>query len=135
MFYIGFYGFLLYIAICISYQWFEIVKRHIHPVYFRSNWARFIFGSIALILMTVDKGFDPANHFLYQIWKVSPEIVFILSSWGLLFDPGLNIARGKDIDYQGKTSGWLDKLPKWAWYALKAVCLVVFIISIIILLR
>ena len=131
---IGFYGWIIYIAICILYNYIKIEKWKVKPRYFVSNQWRAFFGLVALILMTVDKGFDPANHFWFQMWKVSPEIGYILSSFGLFFDPGLNALRRKPVAYQGKDSGILDKLRKPLYYSLKTLCLVTLVYTLIVIL-
>lgn len=132
-FYFGFYGWTAIIAVTIFLNWYRITKRHMKPYYFSSNWSRGIFGAICLVLMTVDKGFDPANHFFYQLWKVAPEIVYICSSFYLFFDAGLNGLRKLRWDYQGETSGWMDSLSIAAYHIFKVVGLVALITSIIIL--
>lgn len=50
-------------------------------------------------------------------------LIFQICSFYVLFDPILNLLRIKPWDYQGKESGYLDKLPKKTYYALKSVCL------------
>lgn len=63
-----------------------------------------------------------------------PLLIFQVASFYLIFDFVLNLLRGKHFDYQGKTSGWLDKLPKQFYYALKLVCLIALVCTSIILL-
>ena len=131
-FYVGFYGWPLIIAATIYLNWYRITKRHLKPYYFASNWSRAIFGAVCLILMTIDKGFDPAN---LATWiPALPSIVYIVSSFYLFFDAGLNGLHKLRWDYKGKDSGVLDKLPKPLYYVLKAVCLAALVLSTIALL-
>lgn len=127
-------GWLLYIAYVVWFNYFKVEDRHKKPVYLNTNWARFIAGSIALISMTVKDDFDPLGNPL-TILAAWPAIVFIISSFYLFFDLGLNKARGKKWDYRGTNSGYLDKAKKWLYYSLKILCAIALPISTIILLR
>lgn len=83
--------------------------------------------------MTVDKGFDPAN--LVTWIPALPNIVYIVSSFYLFFDAGLNGLRKLRWDYKGKSSGWMDSLGIAAYHVLKVICLAALITSIIMLWR
>lgn len=124
---------LLYIATCVGYNWYVIEKRKKRPNYPAAKRWRVFWGLVFLIWM--NPSFDPANHFFYQILKVFPSAVFIISSWYLFFDLGLNKARGLDWNYRGKDSGTLDASQLWVYYGLKILCAIALPISIIILMR
>jgi hypothetical protein len=134
LFSIGFYGWILYLAYAIWFNYFRTDVRHVKPVYINANWARFIAGSIALICMTVKDGFDPATHFWQQLWNVRFVIGYITSSFYLFFDPGLNWLRGKKANYKGQHSGWLDSAKMWVYYAIKILCVIILVWSLIKLL-
>lgn len=128
LFWVGFIGWLVIIAATIGLNWYRIEKLRSKPHYFGSNWSRSIFGFACVVLMTADTGFDPAY---IDTWREAmPSAGYVGSSFYLFFDPGLNVARRKDLDYRGKNSGWLDKLPKLAYYVLKLITLAVLIFSL-----
>ncbi len=129
MFWIGFVGWPVIIAATTALNWYRIEVRKKKPFYFASNWSRAVFGFACLVLMTIDVGFDPA--YLSTWIPALPSAGYIGGSFYFFFDPSLNIARGKDVDYQGKSSGWLDGLDKPIYYTLKVIALAVLIISII----
>lgn len=56
-----------------------------------------------------------------------PVLGFQVASFYLVFDLALNAITGDKWNYQGKTSGYLDKLPMWAYIGLKVLCLVYLI--------
>lgn len=128
-FFIGLFGWPVYIAICMVYNYIKIEKWKIKPRYFVSNTWRFFFGFVALILMTVHEGFDPAYLSTWETAKI-PSL-YIGSSFYLFFDPGLNWLRGKRWNYRGKSSGWLDRSKIVFYYTLKVCCLAGFIYSLI----
>ena len=126
-------GWLLYIATCVWYNWHLIEVRKKRPNYTKAIIWRCFWGLVFLIWANPD--FDPANHFWLQIWSVLPTAVYEATSFYLLFDPGLSIARGLGIFYRGKDSGLLDKSPLWVYYSLKILCAIALPISTIILLK
>ncbi len=132
-FYIGFFLWPVIIAATIFLNWYRITIRKVKPTYFASNWSRGIFGALCLILMTADSGFDPAN--LVTWIPALPNIVYIVSSFYLFFDAGLNGLRKLRWDYKGESSGWMDSLSIAAYHVLKVICLAALITSIIILWR
>ena len=132
---LAYFGWLLYIVACFVFNYVKITKFKIRPRYFVSNQWRVFFGLVFLILLTVRKDFDPASNFFYQIWKVSPEIVYIVSSFYLFFDLGLNGLRKLHWDYKGEDSGWADSMKLAFYYVLKALCFVALIWSTVILWR
>ena len=123
---------LSYIASCIAYNWYRIEKRGIEPTYFNSNWARGVFGIVGLVITY--PYFDPLGDYT-TIWKAMPVVGYEMSSFYLLFDPILNILRGKPVLYRGKTSGYLDKLGTTYYITLKVFTLIILIITIYALLR
>lgn len=131
MFYIGFFGWPVIIAATIFLNWYRIEKLHSKPHYFSSNWSRGIFGFAFLALMAADKNFDPG--YLSSWISVFPEVVYILSSFYLFFDAGLNGLRGKKWDYKGDDSGWLDSMKIALYYVLKGLCLIALVWSSVIL--
>lgn len=129
-FYIGFFLWPIIIAATIWLNWYRIEKRHLKPNYFPSNWSRGIFGFVCLALM-VPK-FDPLGS--WRSWiEAAPAIVYIVSSFYLFFDAGLNGLRHLRWDYKGEYSGWFDSMKIAAYHVFKVVCLVALITSIIIL--
>lgn len=131
LFYIGFFGWIVVIAATIFLNWYRIEKRGKKPHYFSSNWSRAVFGFACLGLM--EQTFDPLGSLRSWI-DAAPSIVYICSSFYLFFDPGLSLSRKKDIDYRGKSSGWMDPiLTKGTWWILKGISLAVLIWSIITL--
>lgn len=133
-FYIGFFGWLLYIAACIYLNYFNITIRKKKPVYFASNQWRVFFGLVFLLIMSAQDGFNGID-FAYPRTMIPyiPHAVYILSSFYLFFDPGLNWLRGKRWNYRGKSSGYLDRSKIVFYYALKLVCLIGFVYSLITL--
>jgi hypothetical protein len=127
-FQIGFIGWLLYIALCVGYNYWLIEIEKKHPNYLGANIWRCFWGVVFLIGMNPD--FDPANYLLYQLLKVFPTAVYEAASFYLLFDPSLNIARRKPALYRGAHSGWLDSLPVDIYYVLKIVSLIGLVWSI-----
>ena len=124
-FLIGFFGWPLYVASCIVLNWYKIEKQKKRPVYFASNQWRIFFGLVCLLVMSAGDGFNGID-FAYPrtLLPYIPHAIYIWCSFGLFFDPGLNIARGKPIDYRGNSSGLLDPvLSRGMWWALKIVCL------------
>lgn len=130
-FHIGFYGWPVYIAICVLYNYVKIDIWKIKPRYFVSNTWRAYFGMVCLILMTIRDGFDPA--YLYTWVAAIPSIVYIASSFYLFFDLGLNALRGKKWNYRGKSSGWIDRSKIIFYYGLKCLCLTGLVYSLIAL--
>lgn len=122
---------LIFISLELWRNYYLIEKQKIKPDYGGSFIFRAFFGMVCLII--ANPYFDPAGNPL-TILQALPFAVFQLSSFYLLFDPILNLLRGKKWDYKGKDSGWLDKLPIGFYYALKIVCLAGLITSLIILL-
>ena len=68
-----------------------------------------------------------------EIMKIScvPVLIYEGTSFYLAFDLWLNIKRLKKWFYQGKDSGWLDKLKVGFYIALKILSLVGLIYSLI----
>lgn len=56
-----------------------------------------------------------------------PTIGFQVASFYLVFDFILNAITGDRWNYQGKSSGYLDRLPMWAYVGLKGLCLIYLI--------
>lgn len=133
-FYFGFFGWLVYIAACIVLNWYNITIRGKKPVYFASNQWRAFFGIIFLIIMSAQDGFNGID-FAYPRTLIPyiPHAVYILSSFYLFFDPGLNWLRGKRWNYRGKSSGWIDRSKIAVYYTVKAVALAGLVCSIIII--
>lgn len=129
-FYIGFFLWLVFIAweVRRNYRIIEVHKER--PDYLNSFGVRCFFGTLSLFLMC--QSWDPGY---WSTWiQALPAIVYELSSFYTVFDPALNIARGKPWDYQGKDSGMVfDKLPKWLYYSLKVLCVIALVVSIVVL--
>jgi hypothetical protein len=122
---------LLYIASCLLYSLNKIEIRKKRPDYTVAIIWRVFFGIV--ICIVVNPFLDPGNPFtLLPAW---PFAAWQISSFYLLFDPSLNLLRGKPLFYRGKDSGTLDSLPLWAYYALKIICLIALIVTTIILIQ
>lgn len=119
------YYWLAFIILEIWRNYVLIEKRHIHPNYAGSFTVRAFFGLLCLIL--ANPSFDPLVNGLDYL----PFIAFECTSFWLLFDPILNLTRGKPIGYKGANSGYLDRLPKWAYWSLKLIALVglIFVVT------
>lgn len=121
----------LFIGLEIYRNYFLIEKRRMKPSYLDSFIFRAFFGMICLFIMY--RGFDPLGDYT-TIWKAIPIVAFEVSSFYLLFDPILNLLRGKPILYRGKSSGWLDslslKLGTPFYILLKIFTLIILIISL-----
>ena len=131
-------GWLLYIGLCVWYNYYLIEVKKKRPNYTKAIIWRCFWGGVFIIW--ANPGFDPGinpfgAYFWIQIWSVLPTAVYEATSFYLLFDPGLSIARGLGIFYRGKDSGLLDKSPLWVYYSLKILCAIALPISIIILMR
>ena len=122
---------LVYILLCVAYNYVKIEKRKKRPDYLVANVWRVFFGAVFLIAS--NPNFDPVGN-PFTIIQALPFSVFQVTSFYILFDLLLNLLRGKKWNYKGKASGYLDSLPMWAYYTLKIVCLVGLVNSIIILL-
>jgi hypothetical protein len=120
----------LFIALEITRNYILIVSLKLRPHYGISGLIRFGFG--AIFLFKAHPEFDP----LGDVTTIFPTVIyglFLWSSFYALFDPILNISRGKPVMYKGENSGPLDALEKHKYYLLKAGTLVIFILSSIVL--
>lgn len=117
----------IFIAFEIARNWYIIERSKARPNYLIS----FIFRGMAAIAHGIM--LDVSNP--DEWW---PVLIFQVTSFFVLFSPILNIIRGKDFDYLGETSGWLDKIglkrPAIYWSAY-GICLFIFIYFLSILLR
>lgn len=135
-FYLGYFGWVIYIASCVLYNYIRIVKWKKKPVYLASNQWRIFFGLLFLILMSSGDGFNGID-FAYPrtMIRYIPNAIFMLSSFYLFFDAGLNWLRGLHWDYRGEDSGWMDSFKMAVYYAIKIVCAIAYVSSTIILWR
>lgn len=134
--YIGFFGWIIYIALCILYNYKRIKIWKIKPIYLVSNIWRVFFGSVFLITMSAGDGFngiDPA--YPRTLIPYIPHAIYIASSFYLFFDPGLSWLRGLKWNYRGEDSGWMDSLKLAVYYTIKAMCLVAMVCSTVMLWR
>lgn len=124
------FGFLLWLGfipyeVRRNYRIIEVHKQK--PDYLNSFGFRAFAAAVCLALMSGN--YDPVMD-----WKHSlPIVIYEVTSFYLVFDPWLNLRRGKAWDYQGAQSGWLDKLGKPYYYFLKVLCAVLLVISIIVI--
>lgn len=133
-FIVWYFGWILYIAICIVFNWFNITIREKKPVYFASNQWRAFFGFVFLILASAPDGFNGIDLAYPRTFiPYIPHAVYIISSFYVFFDAGLNWLRGKKWNYRGKSSGWLDRTKIVIYYTLKVIALAGLITSSIIL--
>lgn len=127
---VGFYGWQACIILDLIRNAWLIMKRKKEPNYFGNFLYRSFFGFICLAIMHPE--LDPLGDPL-TVWEAKWKIGYQATSFYMLFDPSLNIIRKKHIDYQGKKSGWLDRLPKWQYYTLKVLTLGMLITSLIVI--
>lgn len=92
----------------------KLIKKGYKPIYLMVFLVRGIFSILqgGLIL-----------DVQYDTWQYPILLGFQICSFYIIFDPLLNLFRKEKWDYEGKTSGYLDKLPKIWYYSLKLVCL------------
>jgi len=108
-----------YIIAEILIQSYLIEKKNWKPVYFQL----FIFRAMAAIVHGIYLDVTP------ETWW--PVITFQVCSFWILFDLGLNLARGKKWYYRGNTSGWLDSLPEAIYWNGKVMTLAIGIVAFI----
>jgi hypothetical protein len=125
-FFIGLWVVLVLITDKIHYYW---ITRNVKPVY--RQWF-IIRGMMALIhaVLTDELVIRWSMQTMKDYW---PMFLFQISSYYLIFDPVLNWMRGLSWRYQGEESGWMDKLPTWAYLTAKVLCVVVLVYSLTIL--
>src|SRR3546814_12647066 len=87
----------LFIILELARNYVLIEKRKIRPNYPGSFVLRAFFGLLCIILTYED--FDPLVNGL-DYW---PFVVFECTSFWLLFDPILNLARKKPLGYSGES--------------------------------
>lgn len=107
---------LLYVLIE-AYIQAKLTKLGNRPDYIQLFIIRGIFAIIHGALLNVSY-YDYSSPFL---------LGFQVFSFYTLFDFLLNFFRGRDWNYKGLNSGWLDKLPYPYWYSLKVVSLLLSI--------
>lgn len=116
---------LIFIALEILRNYALIKWLRLRPHYGWSKIIRCAAGAFFFFWYFPDPatmGFPPINYFFFQI-----------TSFYVSFDLILNKLRGLAWDYRGKNSGDLDKLPDTKYYLLKAACLVVLILTLIVM--
>ncbi len=92
-------------------------KRGTKPIYFLSFLIR---GGASII--------HASPVMQIETWREYwPILGFQVASFYLIFDFVLNALTGDRWNYQGKSSGYLDRLPMWAYLVLKGLCLVYLI--------
>ena len=133
-FYFGFYGWQFTVIATIVLNWYRIDIRGLKPHYLSANYSRAFFGFVCLILMSAQDGSNGIDLAYPRTFiPYIPHMVYILSSFYLFFDAGLNGLRGKRWNYRGKSSGWFDRMKIVFYYTLKAICLAGLIVSIIVI--
>lgn len=110
---------LEYIIIDLLWNAFKIKGLKLRPNYFGQGCRRTLVGFIVMI--NDNPMFDPLGNPLSMLDSL-PFVVFQFTSFYLIFDPLLSLLLGKPWNYKGKNSGYLDKLPMWAYYSLKGLC-------------
>jgi len=109
----------LFIFLEIFRNWYMIEWAKSKPIYFQS----FILRGWAHILICI---------FVYDVQGPSdwwPILLLHVSSFWLIFDPALNLLRGKKWYYRGTTSGWLDRMPSKVIYWLMKVAALTYVIQ------
>lgn len=119
-----------FIGLEIFRNYYLIVKKHERPNYAGSFMFRAFFGLVGIAIMYPE--FDPLGDYR-TLYGALPALIFEVTSFYLLFDPILNWSRKLPWDYQGKNSGWIDKLGKKWYYVFKIACLIWLILTVIIL--
>lgn len=116
---------LLFIAFEILRNYALIKWLELRPHYGWSHIIRWGAGAFFFFYHYPDPATTPFPAIVYGLFQAS--------SFYVLFDPILNILRGKPLFYQGKNSGTLDKLPKEKYYLLKAASLIVLILTLLVM--
>lgn len=124
---------LLFISAELLRNLYYIAGKKVSPDYDGSVIIRVFFGVV--VLFKENPYLDPVGS-SFTLLPALPFAVWQIASFYLLFDPILNIVRGKKWNHRGENSGkFFDKLPLPVWYGLKIVTLGLFIYTSIILLR
>ena len=121
----------IFVLFDVGTHFFIIEGLELRPRYAYATMWRF--AAAACFLFYYHPEFDP----LGDPTTIFPAVTYALFQWSsfyLLFDPLLNIAREKPFDYRGEKSGYIDpRLSRKNWWLLKAACLVVMVLAIIVM--
>lgn len=121
---------LIFVVLEITRNYILIEVLKLRPHYGYSAIIRF--GFAAIFLFWRHPEFDP----LGDVTTIFPSTVYALFQWSsfyILFDPILNLLRGKPVFYQGEHSGYTDGLSSPKYLMLKAASLVILILSTIVM--
>lgn len=103
---------IIFIGLEIARNYWLIEKKKTRPIYLQS----FVIRGMAAIFHGIIVGVATWQDYL-------PVFIFQITSFWLLFDIGLNLARKKPLIYKGETSGYLDSLHPILYWVLKLVSL------------
>lgn len=112
---------LIYISLEVLAHYYLIEVKKSRPDYLRFNILRGMASIFHGAYMDVSSWAEYGELLLFQV-----------TSFWILFDVALNLARGKHFLYWGKKSGWIDSKigGSLLYYVLKFICAVVFIVMI-----
>ena len=118
---------LIYILAEAKIQHYLIETRKWKPNYIQLFIIRGMAGIIHGILIDVGSlSHMTGSLHEFQMWQYkmgATLIIFQCCSFWLIFDLTLNYLRNRPIDYRGKSSGWLDRLPYPVWLVGKFVAI------------
>lgn len=96
-------------------QSYLIEEKNWKPNYLMLFTIRGMFSIVHGIIMNV----EPYPWYDYPV-----VVLFQCFTFWIVFDVVLNVLRGKEVEYRGKTSGWLDRLiPEFLYWTLKTLAL------------
>lgn len=118
---------LIFIEFDVWRNWFIIEKEQRRPNYLNSFFIRL---GLAILYLSIMVLYD--DFLVKSIYHIISVVVFIPTSFWVIFDPSLNIIRGKrGFFYKGENSGWLDKIKVNPYILYKVLSLILAIISVI----
>jgi hypothetical protein len=120
----------IFIALEIARNYYMIVVKKTKPVYFQSFLIRGM-AHVFVVGLFYDVTVPSYWPSIYELIDLDywPILLFHVTSFWLIFDPLLNLLRGKPWNYRGKTSGWLDRIPSHIIYWLLKVAALTFFIQ------
>ena len=123
----------IYIFLEAKIQHHLIEYRKWKPNYLQLFIIRGMAGIIHGILIDVGSLSHVAgNLHEFQLWQIKQGLTLILfqtTTFWIFFDLTLNYLRNRPIDYRGKFSGWLDRMPYWLWVVGKFLALGLGVVS------
>lgn len=124
----------IYIFLEAYTQYYLIEKRHWRPNYLQlfiiRGMASILVGGLVVGVGNLsDYAMAQYNIEIWMYKQAAAWFLFASSSFWITFDITLNYLRKRPIDYRGKTSGWLDRMPYRLWVVGKVLAFWVAVIS------